>query len=72
MAVPMIKSRFSIASIVKIVIYYKYCFCFGNKNKGKEVELMIALPLFLYFYTPYSQRLMPLTCKYSLPPLSRG
>lgn len=43
MAVPMIKSRFSIASIVRIVIHYRCCFCFGHKNKGKEVELMITL-----------------------------
>ena len=43
MTVPIIKSRFSIASIVKIVIYYRYCFYLRYKNKGKEVELMIAL-----------------------------
>lgn len=47
MAVPMIKSRFSIASIVKTVIYYRYCFYFGHKNKGKGVGLILALPPFL-------------------------
>ena len=46
MAVPMIKSRFSIASIVRIVIHYRCCFYSRSKNKGKEVELMIALHSF--------------------------